>query len=182
MEGSAWKLQNLGYWPFNNNITIVCIFWELFPNITWICPNLYHEKPGYIQTTTTTTSSTTSTCVYLCTPRSRHAQAQQGAAQAPRPHSCKIWMFRDITIKEKILYPNVLPFLTAIFPTKLAFINFFWHYFINIKSYMPYHQVMTDKMMFDDQGVAYNNNNDYDDYDDDDDAYVCTLFSRSYWV
>ena len=48
---------------------------------------------------------------------------------------------------------------------------------------MPYHQVMTDKMMFDDQGVAYNNNNDYDDYDDDDDdAYVCTLFSRSYCV
>ena len=32
---------------------------------------------------------------------------------------------------------------------------------------------MTDKMMFDDQGVAYNNNDDdgddYDDYDDDDD-------------
>ena len=37
-------------------------------------------------------------------------------------------------------------------------------------------RVMTDKMMFDDidQGVAYD--------DDDDDAYVCTLFSRSYWV
>ena len=67
-------------------------------------------------TSITFTTSTTSTCVYLCRPRSRHAQAQQGAAQAPRPHSCKIWIFEDITIKEK----NPLPKCLALFNCYLS--------------------------------------------------------------
>ena len=150
------------------------IFWELFPDIILICPNLYHDQPGFIKTTTTTTTSTTSTCVYRCRPRSRHAQAQQGAAQAPRPHSCKIWIFEDITIKEK----NPLPKCLA---TKLAFIDFeykiiyalsviwslqfydldyeiweplFCKYYRTATIAMTMMRVMTDKMMLDDQGVA----------------------------